>query len=103
MTQLNDIILSAMRAELITATVISDPTWGTINDVTQLWLMYKLSKPTGTPEPISDLWEQFFDQEVVASGAFNDRYSAWLTSEGFTGALNDQMLAYWSSLLLVYR
>lgn len=97
MSQINDHMISKMRTEIQASVAIADD-WGSLDDVTLLWLSVKLGIPVGPPESIPDLWDRFFDDLSITSGSYNDRYYSWLSGLGYEGSLNDMLLAYWSDL-----
>jgi hypothetical protein len=97
MSHVSDCMIAKMRTEIQESIAIADD-WGSINDIIHLWLSVKLGIPTGSPETIMDLWERYFDSLSIPTGAHNDRYSAWLYSIGYFGALSDQIKDYWCDI-----
>ena len=52
---------------------------------------------SSTPQ---DAWMEFWDEELVPIGVYNDRAFVWLTGLGHvTGALNDRWKAYWTAVV----
>ena len=65
-----------------------------INDMELAWLQAQAGV---TAETIEDAWHDYWDQLVIAAGAFNDRAYAWLGGLGHTGNLSDRWASYWAT------
>ena len=60
--------------------------YGGLNDLELEWLR----KQGATSPELNDAWDEFLE----LAGPFDSK-SAWLSSLGYEGQVNDQMLAYW--------
>jgi hypothetical protein len=84
MSNLTDARFNALRGEGYT---------GSVNSMLLQWLHIG----GATSPALPDAWAQWLDIKLVDSGAFNERWSAYLGSQGHTGALNDRELQFWTA------
>ncbi|RLA19273.1 MAG: hypothetical protein DRQ56_05775, partial [Gammaproteobacteria bacterium] len=71
---------------------------GTINDMVATWLR---AETGATHSGINDLWHEYWDQELIAPGHFNDRAYEWLQGLGYLGETNNDLwAAYWADMCL---
>lgn len=85
MTQQNDAVVTALSQE------------GYGNDFNTATVTWLNTNAGVNSQDYETAWNQYWDSLLIPAGAFNDRYSLWLSSLGFTqGSFDDQRLAYWS-------
>ena len=87
MPQIDDAKLNKIETALVKT--------GHVNDLEVEWL--QSLHVSVTSDCLMDAWQQYWDSQSVAAGAFDDRAYAWLGSLLHTGSLSDRWLKFWSS------
>ena len=91
MATLQDEKLAGLRREFV-ATI------GTTNDLERLHVdALIVGTPAGTTQ---DRWFQYWDEQAIPSGNFNDRATLWLDGLGHAGPhINERWKAYWEAIV----
>jgi len=66
---------------------------GAMQDAERDWLLSVVTTVNGNTIP--DLWYRYLIEQGQAPSSLHDMKYAWLGGLGYTGSLNDRLLAYW--------